>query len=98
MSNEELKGCQAPGSALEKIRRAVAAVKAYNDSYYGKDDMWKINTSVIEELSGSHSKAVREYVDSTEGRLNVEDYNQMKGFGYHHNKGKGCITDFIKLF
>jgi integrase len=96
MSNEELRGCQAPGSAVEKIRRSVNAIKAYNSSQAEKKMMWAINTSVLEDLSGCHSKAVREYLDSDEGRLNVTDYNLEKQFGYQQNRGKGKVTDYIR--
>jgi hypothetical protein len=58
--------------------------------------MWAINTSVLEDLSGCHSKAVREYLDSDEGRLNVTDYNLEKQFGYQQNRGKGKVTDYIR--
>ncbi len=94
MSNEELRGCQAPGSALEKIRRSVQAIKVYNE---GKDKkaQWAINVSTLEDLSGCHSKAVREYLDSDEGRLQVWDYNLEKGLGFHHNRGKGKIKEFV---
>jgi integrase len=96
MSNEELRGCQAPGSAVEKIRRSVAAIKAYNGTQAEKKMMWAINTSVLEDLSGCHSKAVRDYLDSDEGRLNVTDYNLEKQFGYQQNRGKGRVTDYIR--
>jgi hypothetical protein len=79
MSDEELRGCQAPGSALEKIRRSVNSIKAYNQSQVEKGMMWAINVSTIEDLSGCHSKAVRDYLDSDEGRLQVLDYNLEKG-------------------
>jgi hypothetical protein len=95
MSNEELRGCQAPGSALEKIRRSVNSIKAYNESQAEKEMMWAINVSTIEDLSGCHSKAVRDYLDSDEGRLQVTDYNLEKGFGFQQNRGKGKITNLI---
>ena len=95
MSNEELKGCQAPGSALEKIRRSVRAIKTYNESQAEKKYQWSINVSTLEDLSGCHSKAIREYLDSTEGRLQVGDYNLEKGFGYQQNRGKGSIKSVL---
>lgn len=95
MSNEELRGCQAPGSALEKIRRSVRAIKAYNESQAEKKYQWAINVSTLEDLSGCHSKAVREYLDSDEGRLQVTDYNLEKQFGYQQNRGKGKITSVV---
>jgi integrase len=55
MSNEELRGCQAPGSALEKIRRSVRAIKVYNEQQAEKKFQWSINVSTLEDLSGCHS-------------------------------------------
>jgi hypothetical protein len=95
MSNEELRGCQAPGSAREKIRRSVNSIKVYNQSQAEKKHQWAINVSTIEDLSGCHSKAVRDYLDSDEGRLQVTDYNLSLGFGFQQNRGKGKITNFV---
>jgi hypothetical protein len=95
MSNEELRGCQAPGSALAKIRRSVETIKVYNEQQAEKKHQWAINVSTLEDLSGCHSKAVREYLDSDEGRLQVADYNLEKEFGFQQNRGKGKITNFI---
>ncbi|HEY9829493.1 MAG TPA: protelomerase family protein [Stenomitos sp.] len=95
MSNEELRGCQAPGSALEKIRRSVRTIKIYNEQQAEKKAQWAINVSTLEDLSGCHSKAVREYLDSDEGRLQVTDYNLEKGFGFQQNRGKGSIKQYV---
>jgi integrase len=95
MSNEELRGCQAPGSALEKIRRSVRAIKVYNEQQAEKKYQWSINVSTLEDLSGCHSKAVRDYLDSDEGRLQVTDYNLEKGFGFQQNRGKGSIKEYV---
>ncbi|MBD2016081.1 hypothetical protein H6F96_19175 [Microcoleus sp. FACHB-53] len=95
MSNEELRGCQAPGSAKEKIRRSVRAIKTYNEQQAEKKHQWSINVSTLEDLSGCHSKAVREYLDSDEGRLQVTDYNLEKGFGFQQNRGKGSIKQYV---
>lgn len=95
MSNEELRGCQAPGSALEKIRRSVRAIKVYNEQQAEKKAQWAINVSTLEDLSGCHSKAVKDYLESDEGRLRVKDYNLEKGFGFQQNRGKGSIKDVL---
>lgn len=95
MSNEELRGCQAPGSALEKIRRSVRTIKTYNEQQAEKKYQWSVNVSTLEDLSGCHSKAVRDYLDSDEGRLQVADYNLNKGFGFQQNRGKGSIKQYV---
>ena len=63
MSNEELRGCQAPGSALEKIRRSVRAIKIYNEQQAEKKAQWAINVSTLEDLSAN--PAGRASYDST---------------------------------
>jgi hypothetical protein len=93
MSNEELRGCQAPGSALEKIRRSVLAIKVYNEDKGKKNN--GINVSTLEDLSGCHSKAVREYLDSDEGRLQVTDYNLEKGFGFQQIAAKEASSSTL---
>ncbi|MFL9458089.1 protelomerase family protein [Tolypothrix bouteillei VB521301_2] len=97
ISNDKLFGSNTPYSGNEKIRRAVQAVKAYNERQYNKDDMWAINTKVLSELTGCRSSILKNYLESSEGRLQVTDYNLEKGLGYHHNKGRGSVTQFIKL-
>jgi integrase len=95
MSSDELRGSHAPGSAIWKLRRSVEAIKAYNEQQAEKKHQWAINVSTLEELSGCHSKAVRDYLDSPEGRLNVADYNLEKGFGFQQNRGKGSIKEVL---
>ncbi|MEA5559339.1 hypothetical protein [Nodularia spumigena] len=97
ISNSDLLGSNTPFSASEKIRRAVQAVKTYNERQAEKKYWWSINTKVLTDLTGCRSAAIKSYMDSTEGRLNVTDYNLQHGLGYQHNKGKGSITEFVKL-
>ncbi|HYW18104.1 MAG TPA: protelomerase family protein [Nodularia sp. (in: cyanobacteria)] len=97
ISNTELFGSNTPFSTKEKIRRAVDAVKTYNERQAEKKYWWAINTKVLTDLTGCRSAAIKAYMDSEEGRLNVTDYNLHHGLGYQHNKGKGNVTEFVKL-
>jgi integrase len=97
MSNEELFGSHAPNTGEEKIRRAVAAIKAYNERQYSPKDMWMINTSTLKDLTNCRTAVVEKYLKSDEGRLQVTDYNLEKGFSYQHNRGRGKINDCIKI-
>lgn len=113
MSNEELMGAKIPGSGHEKIRRAVAAIKAHNESLGGnKNDMWAINIRTLKDLTNCRTAVVENYLKSDEGieelgiRFEQDDngklkpiigYNEMQGFGFHHNRGRGAITEVIKL-
>ncbi|MBP5976637.1 hypothetical protein HW132_28870 [Brasilonema sp. CT11] len=97
MTNEELFGSHSPNTGLEKIRRAVQAIKTYNERQYSIKDMWMINTSTLKELTNCRTAVVEKYLKSDEGRLQVNDYNLEKQMGYQHNRGKGKITDVVKL-
>lgn len=97
LSNQELFGSNRPFSTEEKIRRAVEAVKTHNERQAEKQYWWAINTKVLTDLTGCRSAAIKKYMESPEGRLNITDYNLQHGLGYQHNKGKGSVTDFIKL-
>jgi len=97
LSNTELFGSNVPYSGREKIRRAVEAIKIYNEQQSEKECWWAINTKGLKDLTGCRTEAVKNYLESEEGRLNVDDYNKLHNLGYHHNRGKGKITDFIRI-
>ena len=96
--SEELFSSHRPGSAREKIRRVVAAIKSYNESQYEKSTQWAINSGVIKALTNINSKAIKDYLSSEEGRLQVTDYNAMNEFTFHHNRGREKpITEFVRI-
>jgi hypothetical protein len=97
MTNTELFGSHAPNTGEEKIRRAVAAIKAYNERQYSPKDMWMINTSTLKDLTNCRTAVVEKYLKSDEGRLQITDYNLEKGFTYQHNRGRGNISEVVKL-
>lgn len=97
MSNEELLGANIPNSGAEKIRRAVAAIKTYNERQAENKYKWSINSKVLKDLTNCRTEAVSRFLDSEEGRLQVKDYNEMHQLGFHHNRGKGSIKDVVKL-
>ncbi|MBP5977198.1 hypothetical protein HW132_31870 [Brasilonema sp. CT11] len=97
MTNEELFGSHAPNSGEEKIRRAVQAIKTYNERQYSIKEMWMINTSTLKELTNCRTAVVEKYLKSDEGRLQVTDYNLEKQMGYQHNRGRGKISSVVKL-
>ncbi len=97
MATSELMGAKIPGSGLEKVRRAVAAIKAYNEGQAEKRSWWAINTRTLKDVTNCRTSVVENYLKSEEGRLQVVDYNALHGLGYHHNRGRGSITEVIKL-
>lgn len=97
ISNSDLFGSNIPYSGLEKIRRAVEAIKISNSRQAESKYQWAINSKVLKDLTGCRTAIVSSYLNSDEGRLNVHDYNLEKGFTFHHNRNKGNVKDFIKL-
>jgi integrase len=113
MSNDELFGSHTPNTGDEKIRRAIAAIKAYNERQGGnKSAMWAINTSSLKALTNCRTAVVEKYLESEQGHQDLNTrvergmdgkdklvigYNEMMGFSYQHNRGRGKITDVIKL-
>ena len=97
LSNAELLGSHTPYSASEKLKRAVEAIKTYNEGQPEKKNKWAINTTVLKQLTNCRTQAIEKFLKSDEGRLLVKDYNSRFEFGYHQNRGKGKITDVLKL-
>ncbi len=71
MATSELMGAKIPGSGLEKVRRAVAAIKAYNEGQAEKRFWWAINTRTLKDLTNCRTSVVEKYLKSEEGRLQV---------------------------
>lgn len=93
----ELMGKNTPYSGNEKLRRAIEAIKEYNERQPSKEQRWAITSTILQTLTGCRTAILKSYMDSDEGRINIHDYNQLHGFSYHHNKGKGSIADAIKF-
>ncbi|MEM6256501.1 MAG: hypothetical protein AAF821_26630 [Cyanobacteria bacterium P01_D01_bin.156] len=88
----ELKGSQAPGSAEEKIRRAVKAIRAYNE---GKElgQMYRLSEANVRYLSGSRHGTIKAYFVA---HLEVADYDKGYGFSVQHDRGKKPIVEVIE--
>ena len=94
MSNADLNGSQIPGSADEKIRRSIEAVEAFNADLEPAEQ-WSITPTVIQKLSGSNAKRVKDYLERHPKTVaTLAKYN--KSFGYHQNRGKGDPRESIQ--
>jgi hypothetical protein len=100
MSLEELKKyTRTPGVAYYKIRKAIQMIREYNDlvmQTMGTEHAYAINSRSIQDLSGCNSTSIKRYMASDEGKLNIESYNALHGFGVHHNRGKRPISEMIQ--
>ena len=83
--SEELKGNQAPGSAEEKIKRAVQAIMNFNDySAVSNDERWAIVIRSVQALSGCNYPAVKNFMDTYS--VMIADHNAKYGLTQYHNK------------
>jgi hypothetical protein len=64
-----------------------------SESYASR--VFSLNDQNFSVAKTKPSKAVREYLDSDEGRLQVTDYNKEKDFGFQQNRGKGSIKQYV---
>ena len=92
VSSAELKGSQAPGSAEEKIRRAIEAIRAYNE---GKElgQMYRLSEANVRYLSGSRHGTIKAYFAA---HHEVADYDKGYGFSVQHDRGKTPITEVVE--
>ena len=90
--SDELKGSQAPGSAEEKIRRAIEAIRAYNE---GKElgQMYRLSEANVRYLSGSRHGTIKAYFAV---HPEVADYDKGYGFSVQHDRGKNPIAEVIE--
>jgi len=87
-----------PGSAEERMRRAVQAIMDYNDYVATEQSQrWRITTPILAQLKGcgSRSDRIKDFFNKYETWIN--DHNNKWNFTAYHNKGKGDINKFIQL-
>ncbi|HLO49274.1 MAG TPA: protelomerase family protein [Kamptonema sp.] len=88
LPSDELKGKKTPGTATEKLDRAVGAIIHHNDYVAtSNDDRWQINLSSLRQLSGVRFEAVRKYLEEKQGM--IADHNAKYELGDYHNQKLG---------
>lgn len=81
---------QHPGTAAEKISRAVQAIMDYNDfTAPSNDERWCINIQSIRDLSGSRYKVVSEYVKNHKEMIDTHNGKFSEPLGKFHNQRHG---------
>jgi hypothetical protein len=77
LSSEELRTSRARGVAAEKLRRALDAVITYNQQQPDSQSRWRINTRVLQQLTGCFNAHVKTFVQQHQQLIN--DHNQHFG-------------------
>ena len=82
---EDLKGKKIPGSAEEKIKRAVQAIFNYNDySASSNNERWFLGVRSIQDLSGCNYAPIKKFIDDYSTM--IADHNGKYGLSNQHNK------------
>lgn len=85
IASEDLKGKHTPGSAEEKIRRAVKAIMEHNDyKAPSNNERWFLGVRSIQDLSGCNYAPIKKYLD--ERSTMIFDHNAKYGLSNQHNK------------
>lgn len=85
VTTEELRGKKIPGSAEEKIKRAVQAIFNYNDySAPSNNERWFLGVRSIQDLSGCNYAPLKKFVDDYSTM--IADHNAKYGLSNQHNK------------
>ena len=80
-----------PGSAEEKIRRAIEAIKAYNEGK-PQPEMYVLSEANVRYVSGSRHGSVKSYFAA---HPELAEYNYHHGFSMQHDRGKPKIAEVI---
>lgn len=83
--SEDLKGKHTPGSAEEKIRRAVKAIMEHNDyKAPSNNERWFLGVRSIQDLSGCNYAPIKKYLD--DHKIMIDDHNAKYDLSNQHNK------------
>ena len=88
--SEELKGSHAPGSAEEKIKRAVAAILDWNKGKSGREQ-YRLSEANVRYVSGSRHGTVKAYFAAHPELKDEPAYS----YGVQHDRGKTPIVEVI---
>lgn len=93
MASDELRGSQAPGSAGEKIRRAMAAIVEWNS---GRESaaMYRLSSANLRKVSGARHNSVVAWIEANQAEIDA--YNNAHNLtGAMHDRGKQPIEQVI---
>jgi len=84
MKTSELAGIRHKGAANERIRRAVAAIAAYNDQAQSANDRWFVNPRAIQRLAGSRYPIINEYFAAHQAEIDALNKKYQLNDRYNH--------------
>jgi hypothetical protein len=84
MTTSQLSKVKHPGATKERIRRAIAAIAAYNDNAPSPNDRWFINATVVQHLSGARFPIIQEYFADHQAEIAQENAEYDLTPRYNH--------------
>ena len=75
LSSSELRLSRAPGAPREKLKRALHAIIQYNQQQEDPKQMWRINTNVLQTLTGCFNSPVKQFV--RDHQVALDEHNQQ---------------------
>ena len=91
MPSDELRASRTDGAPIEKCDRALRAVIQYNQQQQKPEDMWRINTSLLQQLTGSFYSVVRKFTKAHQQI--IDEHNQHFGLTLPRHNGVHNDTD-----
>jgi hypothetical protein len=91
MSSDELRASRVDGAPIEKCDRALAAVIQYNQQQEKPEQMWRINTSLLQQLTGSFNSNVKKFVKAHQKA--IDEHNHSFGLTLPRHNGVHNDTD-----
>ncbi len=73
LTSDELRTSRAPGAPKEKLARAFNAIVQYNQQQENSKHMWRINTHILQQLTGCFNSSVQQFVRQHQDALDAHN-------------------------
>jgi hypothetical protein len=97
MATSQLTRVKHPGATQERIKRAIAAIVAYNDNAQSPNDRWYINATVVQQLSGARFPIIQAYFAEHQADIDAENAEYELNARYNHKPIEGGIKAVITV-
>ncbi len=97
--SKDLKKSHAKGSAEEKLRRALQAIIAHNETpERNPAEKWAVNQNALAELTGCNRPAIKQFLKQYGAEIEAHhrQHNLLPRHNYSHGKNGVKITDIIR--
>jgi hypothetical protein len=97
MTTSQLTSTKHPDAARERIRRAVAAIAAYNDAATSANDRWFINARTVQLVAGARYPIVEEWCKAHEAEIKALNEKHQLNQRYNSKPVEGGIKAVVTI-